>query len=87
MEDTAAFSSSFRGYNYHEVDEYIDRARQRETELREGCENLQKQYDAVCEQLTRVTQERDRAVSDCTVLSAALQQLRQNALAPQTEPE
>ena len=83
MEDSALFSASFRGYNCREVDEYIDNARQKETELRAGCEALQEKYDTVCEQLTKVTQERDHALSDCTVLSAALQKLRQ----AQTEPE
>ncbi len=81
MDDNAVFSTSFRGYNYREVDAFVDSARQREAELRAGCETLQQKYDSVCEQLTQVTQERDRAVSDCTVLSAALQQLRQSALA------
>lgn len=82
MEDSALFSASFRGYNCREVDEYIDNARQKETELRAGCEALQEKYDTVCEQLTKVTQERDHALSDCTVLSAALQKLRQTQTAP-----
>ena len=79
MEDRTVFSTSFRGYDSREVDEYIETAKQREAELREGCETLQQKYDGVCEQLTRVTQERDRAVADCTALASALQQLRQNA--------
>ena len=82
MEDNAVFSTSFRGYNYREVDNYIDSARQREQELRDGCEALQQKYDAVCEQLAAVTQERDRAVTDCATLSAALQKLRGSAPAP-----
>ena len=79
MEDRTVFSTSFRGYNCREVDEYLENAEKREAELREGCETLQQKYDGVCEQLTRVTQERDHAVADCTALASALQQLRQNA--------
>ena len=87
MNDTAEFSTAFRGYNCREVDDYIDLARQREADLRESCETLQKKYDTVCEQLTKATQERDHAVSDCTVLSAALQKLRQSADAVKAEPD
>ena len=79
MEDRTVFSTSFRGYNCREVDEYLENAEKREAELREGCENLQKKYDGLCAQLTKLTQERDHAVADCTALASALQQLRQNA--------
>ncbi|HBL40235.1 MAG TPA: hypothetical protein DDY98_01155 [Ruminococcaceae bacterium] len=87
MEDSAVFSTSFRGYNYREVDDYIDYAKKVEQELRDGCEVLQKKYDTVCEQLTKVTQERDRAVADCTTLSGALKKLRYDALTHQAEPD
>ncbi len=79
MENSTGFSTAFRGYDSREVDEYIETAKQREAELRAGCETLQKKYDGVCEQLTKLTQERDHAVADCTALASALQQLRQNA--------
>ncbi len=85
MEDAIVFSTAFRGYSYREVDDYIDRMQEAEKELREGCETLQKKYDTVCEQLTKAVQERDRAVSDCTTLSAALKKLRQDALIRQAE--
>ncbi len=81
MED-AIFSTSFRGYNYREVDDYLDNIKQKEQELRDGCEALQQKYDTVCEQLTQVTRERDRAVSDCATLSAALNALRKSVPAP-----
>ena len=85
--EEAVFSTSFRGYSYREVDDYIDSAKQREQELRDGCEALQQKYDTVCEQLTIVTQERDRAVADCVTLSAALKKLNQSTLAQKAEPE
>lgn len=88
MAENIGFSISKKGYNFREVDEYVDAALNTEKTLRESYASLQEKYDFLYEENTKLVEEKNRLRNDCTALAVALQQLREQAsTAPQTQAE
>ncbi len=88
MAENIGFSISKKGYNFREVDEYVDAALSTEKTLRESYASLQEKYDSLYEENSKLREDNERLRGDCTALAVALKQLREQAsAAPQVQAE
>lgn len=76
MSEFEGFNLAFRGYNCNEVDEFVTASIKTEGELRESCSELQKKYDELLVENTRLAQENERITADCATLAISLKKLR-----------
>lgn len=79
MAESKSFSTSRKGYNCSEVDEYVHASESAQAQLRESYASLQAKYDSLFEENGELLKEREQLRQGCKTMATALKQLRENS--------